>query len=120
MKDKQTMRTYYCLFVYTTLSLAAVIQMTSLIPAAANLDDLLPDTTGLFFGKRASHLNMNNLLFGNRFNEDAIAFNKLLPGVSSVLGAAARGRELREKEAELVCRAVRRSCEKYRLWDDED
>ena len=30
------------------------------------LRDQLPDTTGLFFGKRGSHPNMNNLLFGRR------------------------------------------------------
>ena len=30
------------------------------------LRDQLPDTSGLFFGKRSSHPNMNNLLFGRR------------------------------------------------------
>lgn len=76
----------------------SLITMKSEVGAAA-LEDQLPDTTGLFFGKRAAHPNMNNLLFGRR------SFSQ---------------RQLLDRPlTEDVCRAVHISCSKQRLDDDE-
>jgi hypothetical protein len=76
----------------------ALITVTSEVRAAA-LEDQLPDTTGLFFGKRAAHPNMNNLLFGRR------SFSS---------------RQLMERPlTEDVCKAVHISCSKLGLNDDE-
>lgn len=57
--------------------------------------DQLPDTTGLFFGKR-SHPNMNGLLFGKR-NMDQDKFDA--------------------EEARQVCKAVQVTCEKWGLGE---
>ena len=86
------------------------LALLALAPAstAAPLDDQLPDTTGLFFGKRApSHPNMNNLLFGHRSLVDSLA------------AAASGQRAMSAEEAGYVCKAVRASCEKYRMWEEE-
>jgi len=85
-----------CLFL-----LASVLKTTS----AAALEDQLPDTTGLFFGKRGTHPNMNNLLFGRRSSE-AAAHQLVLD-------------RLREDEARQVCKAVRITCSKLALDDDD-
>nr|QUP52016.1 SIFamide [Urechis unicinctus]QUP52029.1 FFamide [Urechis unicinctus] len=47
-----------------TLSLVACLLVNQV--TAEPLEDQLPETSGLFFGKRSSHPNMNNLLFGRR------------------------------------------------------
>jgi len=79
------------------LSLLLVGTLSRGLHAAAALDDQLPDTTGLFFGKRGPHPNMNNLLFGRR---------SLLAGMSP-------------EEAQYICKAVRSSCDKYHQWIGE-
>lgn len=62
--------------------------------AAPALDDQLPDTTGLFFGKRAFHPNMNNLLFGRR------SFGQPTP-----------------EEAQYICKSVKTTCARLGLDD---
>merc|ERR1712004_390787 len=64
--------------------------------SAEPLEDQLPDTTGLFFGKRASHPNMNNLLFGRRSSYENLG-----------------DRELTMKQAQRICENVQKSCVAY-------
>ena len=57
------------LIMQTKIVILATILAAMLVFQCACADplrDQLPDTTGLFFGKRGSHPNMNNLLFGRR------------------------------------------------------
>lgn len=85
-------------FILAAAICMSLITMNSEAGAAA-LEDQLPDTTGLFFGKRAAHPNMNNLLFGRR---------SLTP------------RQLLDRPlTEDVCRAVHISCSKLQRDDDE-
>lgn len=73
----------------TKIVVLATILCTMLVlsqVSAAPLEDQLPDTTGLFFGKR-NHPNMNNLLFGRRSNEyDARRMCKYVESVCSRWG----------------------------------
>ena len=64
------------------------------------LEDQLPDTTGLFFGKRASHPNMNNLLFGRRSSYDQLAAKMTL------------------EDARKICRNVQKTCDAWGVMED--
>merc|ERR1712137_288821 len=65
------------------------------------LEDQLPDTTGLFFGKRASHPNLNNLLFGRRSYGQLK--NKIL-----------------HEDARRICRNVVAMCSGLAVEDNDD
>jgi hypothetical protein len=112
--DVMNSRRLACLLLATVciFFLLAVPQMTN----AAALEDQLPDTTGLFFGKRGLHPNMNNLLFGRRSSMAS----------SAAAGAGPAGRppmaleRLNEQEARNVCRAIRDTCSKLALDDEEE
>lgn len=82
------------LLMVLTLGVSLVIRSST---AAPPLDDQLPDTTGLFFGKRAFHPNMNNLLFGKR-NYGA-------------------GQQPTPEEAIYVCKSVKATCARMGLDD---
>lgn len=88
---------YYML---AAVACMALISMSSQVGAAA-LEDQLPDTTGLFFGKRAAHPNMNNLLFGRRSSY------------------ATRPMLIDRPLTEDICKAVRVTCAKLALDDEE-
>lgn len=53
--------------------IAAVVCMLLLGHLTLGLEDQLPDTNGLFFGKRFSHPHQNNLLFGKRVDDYKIS-----------------------------------------------
>merc|ERR1712105_186401 len=88
---------------------------------SAPLDEQLPDTTGLFFGKR-SHPNMNSLLFGRRSyssvadqlpDTTGLFFGKRGAGHPNMNGLLFGKRSMREErkfditEAKQVCKAVK-------------
>ncbi|KAI0221842.1 hypothetical protein LSAT2_026902 [Lamellibrachia satsuma] len=71
--------------------LVCLAHLTSTEP----LEDQLPDTTGLFFGKRSSNPNLNNLLFNRR------SYSQARPGKFSLA------------DARRVCRTVRVTCARW-------
>jgi hypothetical protein len=79
------------LLVVLCLAISLVLRSSVAAPA---LDDQLPDTTGLFFGKRAFHPNMNNLLFGKR------SYGQPTP-----------------EETQYICRSVKNTCVRLGLDD---
>ena len=91
-------------FVCYLLAAVACIALVSVFSqvGAAALEDQLPDTTGLFFGKRAAHPNMNNMLFGRRS------------------GYVTRQMLLQRPPAlnEELCKAIRIACAKLALSDE--
>ena len=82
------------------LSVAMVCAGVDAVPLE---DQQLPDTTGLFFGKRAAHPNMNNLLFGRRSYT-----------------AQLEGAKLTADDAQYICKSIRTTCNKWGIYDDED
>ncbi len=70
--------------------------------AGEPLEDKLPDTTGLFFGKRGSHPNMNNLLFGRRSYSGKV-------GASKVVDV---------DEAREACRVAAQTCSRWGFYDN--
>jgi len=95
MMDASQLARYF----FAAVLCLVLITMSSEVSAAA-LDDQLPDTTGLFFGKRATHPNMNNLLFGRRSYASRPLLTDRLPLTDD------------------ICKAVQITCSKLALLDD--